>query len=111
MNDVFIRRASVVRVIDGDTFELRMDLGYRVEGRFIVRLRGVDTPELPTVEGLAARATAERILQGAKTITVQSYKDQQSFARWIADVYVDGVSLAELMKGSTSADAGTAIKG
>jgi hypothetical protein len=33
----------------------------------------------------------------AKEITLATYKDRQSFARWIADVWVDGRSLADVL--------------
>ncbi len=98
MDDVYIRRARLIRVIDGDSYEMRIDLGYRVEGRFHIRVRGLDTPELDTPEGREAKVLAERILTAyPDRIVVQSYKDRQSFARWIADVYIDGVSMVELM--------------
>lgn len=98
MTDAFVRRAEVVRVLDGDTFELRIDLGYRVYGRFMVRVKDLNTPELPTDEGYAAMKKATDILNAAKAITVRSYKDRMTFARWVADVYVDGQNFAELMR-------------
>ncbi len=98
MDDVYIRRAQLIRVIDGDTYEMRIDLGYRVEGRFIIRLRDLNTPELNTPEGRAAKILAERIFAAQPDrIVVQSYKDRQSFARWICDVYIAGVSMVKLM--------------
>lgn len=38
-------RARLKRVVDGDTFELDVDLGFGVITRVLVRLRYVDTPE------------------------------------------------------------------
>lgn len=43
---LYIYRAHAVRVIDGDTFEAEIDLGLRIFTRAIVRLYGVNTPEL-----------------------------------------------------------------
>lgn len=98
MDDVYVRRARLIRVIDGDSYEMRIDLGYRVEGRFHIRVRGLNTPELNTLEGREAKALAERIFAAnPDRIVVQSYKDRQSFARWICDVYISGVSMVELM--------------
>lgn len=97
MTDDFYRRAEVVRVLDGDSYELRVDLGYRVYGRFIVRLRGIDCAELPTAEGKRAKVAAERLFSSAKEITVKSYKDQQSFARWLVDMWLDGVPMTDLL--------------
>lgn len=91
-------RATVDRIIDGDTYILRIDVGFRASVALSVRVRGLNTPELhgaDRVNGYAARAEAERRLRAAQTIVVETYKDEQSFARWIGDVYVDGESLAE----------------
>jgi len=38
-------RAKVVEIIDGDTYDLKIDLGLRVQTKIRVRLHGVDTPE------------------------------------------------------------------
>jgi endonuclease YncB( thermonuclease family) len=96
MNDEYVRKAEVVRILDADTLELRVDLGYRVYSRVLVRVRGYNAAELPTVEGWAALNKATRILESGQ-ITVKSYKDHMSFARWICDLWIDGQSFAELM--------------
>lgn len=49
-------RATCARVVDGDTYHLDVDLGFHAGITIPVRLRGVDTPELNTAEGKAARA-------------------------------------------------------
>lgn len=90
---VYRYRAECVRVVDGDTYHLRIDLGFRVSITVPVRLRGVNCPELGTEEGKAARRAAHFQLT-ARELVVESYRDRQSFARWVADVYVDGESLA-----------------
>lgn len=41
----FVYRAALVRVVDGDTYDMRVDLGFRIFHRIRVRLAGVDTAE------------------------------------------------------------------
>ena len=55
MVEPWLYRALVVKVVDGDTLDLYVDLGFGNfrEQRF--RLKNVDCPELPTLEGKAAR--------------------------------------------------------
>ncbi len=35
-----------IRIIDGDTIEADVDLGFRIRQRQIIRLAGIDAPEL-----------------------------------------------------------------
>lgn len=92
----YIYRAHAERVHDGDTYQLRIDLGFDVGISIMCRLRGIDTPELGTPEGKAARdwvtGTLKPAIDGsARPLIVQSYKDRRSFARWVCDVwYLDG---------------------
>lgn len=37
---------SAIRVIDGDTIEADVDLGFRIKQRQVIRLAGIDAPEL-----------------------------------------------------------------
>lgn len=93
-------RATVDRVIDGDTYLLRLDLGFRASIVVHLRVRGYDAPELHGADhgrGVAAKLAAEEFLAKATVVVVETYKDTQSFARWIADVYTDGVSIVDLM--------------
>lgn len=88
----YVYRAALHRVIDGDSFHLRLDLGFHVGLTVPVRLRGVDTPEMSTAAGKLARTFTSDTLT-ARPLLVQSYRDRQSFARWVCDVWFenDGV--------------------
>ena len=45
-----------IRVVDGDTLEGDIDLGFNVELKSVkVRLSGIDCPEKSTPEGIASR--------------------------------------------------------
>jgi micrococcal nuclease len=47
--------ATVLRVVDGDTLMLKLDLGWHISYEARCRLIGVNAPELDTDEGVAAR--------------------------------------------------------
>ena len=60
--DAFVYRATLDRVVDGDTFDCILDLGFDVKlHKQRVRLHGIDTPESRTRDlaekklGLAAK--------------------------------------------------------
>lgn len=46
--------ATLVRVVDGDTVDIAIDLGFSVTSRQRVRLLGLDAPERYTIVGKAA---------------------------------------------------------
>lgn len=56
-------RAAVERVVDGDTLDVDIDLGFGIVMRERVRLAGVDTPEMRTPLGPAARLFVIRWIQ------------------------------------------------
>tara|TARA_R110000851_G_scaffold62941_7_gene144155 strand:+ start:267 stop:722 length:456 start_codon:yes stop_codon:yes gene_type:complete len=84
-------RAKVVRVIDGDTFEVEVDLGFRVMRSMRIRLLGVDTPELrrgsaeSKKKGAEAKAWVEDLILG-RWVLIDS-TTTKSFDRWVAAVH------------------------
>ncbi len=94
----YIYRAKLDRIIDGDTAVFMVDLGFKTFSAVTVRVRGVDTPEVrgPTnAAGLAASRYSYNLLLGQQLL-LASYKDRQSFARWVCDVWLsNGDSWAE----------------
>ncbi len=81
----FWRRAWVQRVVDGDTYYLRVDLGFHDALTIPLRLSGVNAPEVSTVEGRTARDRVRTLLEG-QPVLIQTRKDTQSFARWVGAV-------------------------
>lgn len=91
-------RATLKKVKDGDTYDMVIDLGFKAAIRVPVRIRNFDTPELRTPDGIRATAAAANILEApGASIVVETYKDQRSFERWIADVYVNGENIGDLL--------------
>lgn len=89
-------RATVERTIDGDTYVLRVDLGFRCAVSLEGRLHGVNCPEKNTEEGKKAKVYVESLVSSDKPLVIQSYKDTRSFARWVVDIWLpNGESLAE----------------
>ena len=59
-------RARITRVIDGDTVEAEIDLGFRVSLEVVLRLVGINTPEVHGPDrprGLAAKGHLSELLQ------------------------------------------------
>ncbi len=78
----------VEKIVDGDTLDVRIDLGFDVWRVERIRLRGIDAPEMDTAEGKAAREFVMRALSGVASVAFKSYKTD-IYARYIADVFYD----------------------
>jgi len=97
-------KARVVRVVDGDTLELEIDLGFSVFTRIKARLARVDTPEVYGVKKesaeyqagqLASNYTKEWINNTNSSVTIKTEKTGK-YGRWLAEVYSsDGRNLSD----------------
>lgn len=88
-SDFFIRRAKILKILDGDTLLANLDLGFGIETQKKMRLRGVDAPELDTDEGLAAKAYLEKLLASGE-IFIRAEK-MDKYNRPLADVWLDKI--------------------
>jgi len=69
---IFIYKAELVRVVDGDTVELMIDQGFSQFTRQTMRLYGIDAPEMNTRAGKEAKAWLEDALMLLEAIYVQT---------------------------------------
>ena len=101
---MYTYRAEIVRVVDGDTVDINIDLGFGVwlnDER--VRLAGVDTPESRTsdkVEKLfgkaAGRYVEERLPVGSmQTLVTKKYDSKGKFGRILGDFALEESSICE----------------
>ncbi len=98
-------RARVLRVIDGDTVEAEIDLGFRVSLEVMLRLVGINAPEMRGSDrphGLAAKQhLSELLLQLTPAdgrIIVQTQKDlTEKYGRYLATLIASDVKLNDRM--------------
>ena len=101
-------RAKVVRVIDGDTVDVDIDLGFGIwQKNERVRIMGIDTPESRTRDkiekkfGLAAKAKLKTILGKdtvlKTTINKKGVDMKGKFGRVLGDFMQDDRSVAKIM--------------
>jgi endonuclease YncB( thermonuclease family) len=64
--------AKVIDVVDGDTVRLQLDLGWHVTYTARVRIAAINSPEMKTPEGLAAKQFAQTLLQVGDEVTFVS---------------------------------------
>jgi micrococcal nuclease len=98
-------RATITRWIDGDTVQLRLDLGFEVTIHVTCRVYGLNTPELRsgTAEtrklGQVALQAAREIAAPGTDVTIESVKGgQEKFGRYLARIILqDGKVFADEM--------------
>ena len=89
---IYIYKAELIRVIDGDTVELMIDLGFSQFTKQTMRLYGIDAPEIRTLAGKAAKAWLWEALQPLEAIYVQTIQlstkaKRDKYGRFLAVLY------------------------
>ena len=91
---IYIYKAALVRVVDGDTVDLIIDLGFDTSRKERFRLYGIDAPEMNTKEGKAAKAWLEDAIRPPEPIYVQTIQletkaKRDKYGRFLAVLYDD----------------------
>jgi micrococcal nuclease len=89
---------EVTNVVDGDTIDVVIDLGFDILFQSRVRLAGIDTPESRTsdkaekVLGLEAKEYLKKSIKAAKTVVIRTEKmdSSEKYGRILGWVYLDG---------------------
>ena len=103
--DFSYRVDKVTKVVDGDTIDVMLDLGFDIKYKSRVRLFGIDTPESRTRDkvekkyGLLSKKFLQEQIKSAKKITIKTYKGDETgkFGRILGDVWADGKSINSIM--------------
>ena len=85
--DLFTYRATVRKIIDGDTLDIAVTLAPTFTRDLKLRLRGLDCPEISTAAGRAAKAFVEALLKPGDEVIVCTTKPDK-YDRYLADVFV-----------------------
>ena len=92
------RVKKITNVVDGDTIDVEIDLGFDVSFSQRVRLAGIDTPESRTSDkfektlGIEAKEYLKKRLKDAKDIVIKTERPDSSekYGRILGWLYVDG---------------------
>ena len=88
---------KINRVIDGDTIDLDIDLGFNITISQRVRLKDINTPEVRTkdleekTKGLAAKVWLEEHLSREGEWIIETYKEDK-YGRILGTLYLVGDS-------------------
>lgn len=73
MSKIWTVPATVRRVVDGDTVELELDLGWHITYIARCRVAGINAPELNTPEGQRSKAYADTLMPVGTAVTFISH--------------------------------------
>lgn len=87
----FEYRARLIRVIDGDTIFVEIDLGFRTYRQDALRLLGINTPELVGANKAAGIAARDHLINLLPTyFLIRTFKNPtDKYGRWLAEIYTD----------------------
>jgi micrococcal nuclease len=96
------RVKKVHKVVDGDTIDVDIDLGFSVSFFSRVRLAGIDTPESRTTDakektlGLEVKEKIKKELAAAKDVVIKTEKPDSSekYGRILGWVFLDGADVS-----------------
>ncbi len=96
------RVRKVHKVVDGDTIDVDIDLGFDVSFSQRVRLAGIDTPESRTTDkaekelGLEVKKKLGDLLANAKDIVIRTEKPDstEKYGRILGWLYLDGAEVS-----------------
>ena len=92
------RVKKVTAIVDGDTIDVDIDLGFDISFYSRVRLAGIDTPESRTKDkaekalGLEVKERLKKLLNEAKSIVIKTEKPDstEKYGRILGWLYLDG---------------------
>jgi micrococcal nuclease len=98
MYEYFVK--EVKNVVDGDTIDVIIDLGFDILFASRVRLAGIDTPESRTTDkaekalGTEAKEYLKKQLKDAKSVVIRTEKmdSSEKYGRILGWVYINGES-------------------
>lgn len=97
-SQMYTYRCKIVKIIDGDTVDVDIDLGF---GMWIhnerVRLNGIDAPESRTSDkiekkfGMAAKARVQELLPVGEHFVITTQLSNEKYGRTLGNFLLDGV--------------------
>ena len=85
-------KAKVIKVVDGDTIDCNVDLGFHMTAKIRFRLAKINTPEVRGIEkkeGLAAKEWLINFLEQIDYNIIVKTKKTGKYGRWIGHLYVN----------------------
>jgi len=96
-------RAKLIKVIDGDTIDVKIDLGFGISLKKRVRLFGINAPETRSKDldekkaGLTSKRRLEAVLEASEGKFILKSNGVGKFGRCLGEILVDNVNINQLL--------------
>jgi micrococcal nuclease len=96
---MYTYKAELIKVVDGDTIDVRVDLGFKTFKLIRVRLLGINAPESRTrdkeekVLGLASKERLKEILESNNNQFVLQSHGLGKFGRCLGELYINDLNV------------------
>src|SRR5262249_52446301 len=109
IEDSYMRKARVVNIVDGDTFDAEVDLRFSVKLKERFRVLGINAPEKYGSTKKAGLKSKQYLIVNIlnKDIVLISNK-MDGFRRYLADVYINNTDGSQYKLGDVMVKAGLA---
>ena len=87
---------TIDHIVDGDTFDCTIDLGFDISHKIRVRMFGINTPESRTrdleekARGLESKKRLTEMLEEKPDMLVLATKEKGKYGRYLGIVYAGG---------------------
>ena len=96
MFEYYVKKVN--KIVDGDTIDVDIDLGFSISFSSRVRLAGIDTPESRTTDkiekalGLESKDYLKKSIDASKTVVIKTEKmdSSEKYGRILGWVFLDG---------------------
>lgn len=93
---LYTYNAKVVKIVDGDTVDVLVDLGFEVYKKVRCRLAGINAPEMSTAEGKVAKEFLVTTLPLDTPVVIIS-REYDKYGRSVATIFAGEVNINQFM--------------
>lgn len=96
-------KAELVRILDGDTVDAKIDLGFDVWVKKRIRFLGIDAPETRTRDleekqaGLKAKSRVKALFDASNGMFVLRSHGVGKYGRVLGEIFIDKVNINNLL--------------
>ena len=99
MNPSYVYKALITGVIDGDTVDAEIDLGFKIKADLRLRIARIDTPELNSQDSairLKALEAKQYVIDTIllKQVVITTTKPDK-YGRYLAEIYYSDFNLSD----------------